>query len=197
MLPLVLLAVFASRLRLVLAPVLVGPGRLANHLLARSVRVLGRRVRDHVLEVREHRVVAGTAVDRVLLAVASVERVVAVAAVQGVAGRVVGAVDVGARERPQVVVAGVAEFLVDPLVREDAVVAVAAVQGVVTGAAGDQVLAAVPLDVVVAGAAVEAVLRVAADDHVVAGAAEDSVAAADPVARDVAAQVVVARVAGD
>src|SRR5207248_3599195 len=158
-LALVLLAVFARRLRLVLAPVLIGPGRLANHSLARSVRVFGRRVGDHVLEVREHRVVAGTAIDRVLLAVASVERVVAVAAVQGVARRVVIAVDVRTSERPEVVVAGVAEDLVDALVGEDLVVAIAAVNRVVVLPAGDEVVAAVALDVVVAPATVQPILR--------------------------------------
>src|SRR4051795_13479246 len=46
---------------------------------------------DDVLEVRAHAVEAGTAVDDVLLAVAHEDPVVALVAVDGVAGRVVGA----------------------------------------------------------------------------------------------------------
>src|SRR3954447_10114359 len=66
-----------------------------------------------VLEVGDHRVIAGAAIDDVLLAVADMERVVALLTVQGVALRVVGAVHVAAGERPQVVVALAAERLVD------------------------------------------------------------------------------------
>src|SRR5439155_9390637 len=88
--PLVTLVVLSWGLGLVFALVLTGRGRLANHLLARSVRVVGGRVGDDVLEVGQHLVVAGAAVDRVRLPVARVERVVPVAAVERVAGCVGG-----------------------------------------------------------------------------------------------------------
>src|SRR3954452_18031736 len=76
---------------------------LADHLLAAALRLLRRRVGDHVHEVQQLLVGAGAAADPFGLAVTRAQDVVAVAAHERVARRVraAGGVDVGARERPQ------------------------------------------------------------------------------------------------
>src|SRR5205823_6189867 len=162
--------------------------------------------------------VAGAAVDLIDLAVTGVEAVVAALAVQCVAGRVGLAVragvDVLGRQRPQVVVAVAAPRRVDALVGEDAVVARAAVLGVVadpaavvSGAAEDAVgiragagIGHVALELVVARAANDQVAVLQAADHVVARAAEQPVvarAADDVIVARPAAHAVVARAAVD
>src|SRR4051812_29702447 len=119
MLPVVLLRI----LRAVLAAGVPPPRRLALDLLARALRVVRRRVLDDVLEVEERAIVAGAAVGDVLLAVARADHVVAILAAQRVAERVVRPVDVGPRERPQVIVAGAAGGRIAAAVGEDRVVA--------------------------------------------------------------------------
>src|SRR3954469_18181522 len=154
-----LLVAVGRRLLLLLRRVVLGLRIGPHDDLARPVRVVGRRVHDHVLLVEQGTVVvAGAAIDVVGLAVAGAERVVAVTAVERVGGRVRPArrVDVRTRERPQVVVAAVAEQLVDALVREHPVAQVAAVLDVVARAAGNQVVTLVPVDRVVAVAAEQA-----------------------------------------
>src|SRR4051794_21824642 len=153
-------------------------GLLADDLLARAVGVGGRRVGDHVDVVEQRDVAALAAGHAVDLAVAGVEAVVAVAAVERVAGLVDLAgrrLHVAAGQRPQVVVAVVAVGGVDAEVGEDPVVAGAAVLGVVAGAAGHQVVAVPAVGGVVPAAAVDAVARVAAVERVVARAAEEAV----------------------
>ncbi len=135
----------------------------------------------------------GTAVDDVLLAVAHEDPVVALVAVDGVAGGVVGTRHVGPREREQAVVAGAAVGDVATRVGEDHVVADAALLVVVTGPADEEIRAALAVGLVVAGAAEQAVAAVAAEQLVVALTAEEAIAA-DRVAgvRHVAGQQVVA-----
>src|SRR5204863_6152624 len=92
--------------------------RLATHdLLAGPVRVLRRRIGDHVDGVEQRDVVAVAARDVIGLAVAGVEAVVPRAAVQRVGGRVDLAVragvDVATGQRPEVVVPVAAERRVD------------------------------------------------------------------------------------
>src|SRR5205823_4279578 len=122
-------------------------------------------------------IVAVAAGDVVDLAVASVEAIVAGAAVEGVALGVdlaVGAgVHVAARQGPQVVIARPAEARVLAEVGEDAVVAVGAVLGVVAGAADEHVVAGEAEDAIVAGVAVDVIGEARALQALVAGPAVD------------------------
>src|SRR3954465_1513554 len=157
--------------------VLVRLRRAAVHDLARPVRVLRRRVDDHVLEVEQRDVGARSAIDVVLLAVTGLELVVPVAAVQRVAGSVVVALDVGSGERPEDVIPVLAERLVDAAAGIDQVVPGPAVLLVVSRPAAHEVVAVLAVRRVVAVAAPLAVTAVAAVDRVVAAAAPDAVEA--------------------
>src|SRR3954454_5618506 len=188
-----LLVVVRRRLLLVLRRVVLRLRIRTDDDLARPVRVVGRGIDDHVLLVEQGAVVvAGAAIDVVGLAVPSVERVVAVAAVERVRGgvRAVRRVDVGAGECPQIVVAAIAEQLVDALVREHPVAQVAAVLHVIAEPAGDPVVALVAVHGVVAVTAEQAVVLKATVHGVVARCAEDHVVAAVAVQQVVAAGAV-------
>src|SRR3954452_19007183 len=74
----------------VLGLVLIRPRCAPVDHFAGAVRVLRGRVRDHVLRVQQRRVGARAAVDDVRLAVARLEAVVALAAVQDVTRGVIG-----------------------------------------------------------------------------------------------------------
>src|SRR3954468_20186454 len=165
-----LLVAVGRRLLLLLRRVVLRLRIRPHDDLARPVRVVRGRVDDHVLLVEQGAVVvAGAAIDVVGLAVASVERVVAVTAVKGVGVgvRTVRGVDVDAGERPQVVVAAVAEQLVDALVREHPVAQVATVLHVIAEPAGDPVVALIAVHGVVAVTAEQAVVVQTAVDRVV------------------------------
>ena len=115
-----------------------GAGAARSTVLAGPVRVLLGRVRDHVQLVEQRRVHAVAARDLVGLAVAEMDRVVAVSAVDAV-----DALDRHVRlsQRPEVVVAVVARDPVGALLGEDRVASVAAANAVVAGARRDPVAA--------------------------------------------------------
>src|SRR5215213_10258886 len=156
------------RLLDVLRRILVGRRVGADDVLAPTRAVGG---------LKQRGVVAGAAVDAVALAVARADGVVAAAAADDVAVPVTGAADVGARERPQRVVATAAADAVAPAVGEDGVVSPLAERAVVALAAGDQVVAQPAVDAVVARAPAQPVGAAAAMEAVVAGEAEHAIVA--------------------